>query len=229
MFELIAQYAILNGVPLTIHVSESDAEHELLTTGTGFFTRVYEKYGVEWNSPLCTPTEYLERLGVLSVRPLLAHCVTVSESDLSKISYTGSKVAHCPKSNAKFGHGYAPLESMMDHGIAVGLGSDSVASNNLCDLIEEGRFASLAARNRSGSKRFISASEVLEIATRGGARALGLDQSIGTLESGKQADIAVLSLSAPAQRPISDIEATIVYSSSGRDVIATYVAGERIV
>jgi cytosine/adenosine deaminase-related metal-dependent hydrolase len=228
LFELIAQYSILNGAPLTIHVSESAAEQELLTTGTGFFTSVYEKYRVDWTSPLCTPIEYLERLGVLSARPLLAHCVTVSENDLSKIGYTGSKIAHCPKSNAKFGHGYAPFESMLDNGIAVGLGSDSVASNNLCDLLEEGRFAALAARNRPGSKRFISAKEILETATLGGARALGIDDLIGTLEPGKQADITVLSLSAPSQQSINDIEATVVHASSGRDVIATYVAGERI-
>ena len=137
-------------------------------------------------------------------------------------------MAHCPKSNAKFGHGYAPFEKLMDAGISVGLGSDSVASNNVCDLLEESRFAALAARNRSGSERFVTAREVLEAATIGGARALGLDDRIGTIEPGKQADIAVISLDDPAQLPVNDIEATLVFSSHGRDVVKTMVAGKDV-
>ncbi|MGE3466541.1 MAG: amidohydrolase family protein [Pyrinomonadaceae bacterium] len=225
LFELIAQYAILNRVPLSIHAAESANEMELLTEGTGFFTDLYEKYDLEWQSPHCTPIEYLERLGVLSTQPLLAHCVHASHSDLSKINANGAKIAHCPKSNAKFGHGYAPLETMLDAGIAVGLGSDSVASNNVCDPLEEARFAALSARNREGSKRFISAAEALEAATLGGAKALGLDHLIGTLDAGKQADLAVISLEHPSQQPVNDIEAAIVFSSSGRDVTLTMVAG----
>lgn len=228
MFELIAQYAILNRVPLTIHVAESADEHELLTQGTGFFSGIYEKFGVEWESPLCTPIEYLERLGVLSTQPLLAHCVKVSSSDIAKIAANGAKIAHCPKSNAKFGHGYAPFEQFMDAGIATGLGSDSVASNNVCDMLEESRFAALVARNREGSQRFISAKEMLETSTLGGARALGLEHLIGTLEPGKQADIAVVSLDHIAQQPVSDIHTALVFASNARDVAMTIVAGNVI-
>ena len=228
LFELIAQYAILNRIPLSIHTAEARDEMALLTKGEGFFTEVYEKFGVEWHSPFCTPVEYLERLGVLAAQPLLAHCVKVSESDLSKISGNGAKIAHCPKSNAKFGHGYAPFESFLNAGVAVGLGSDSVASNNVCDMLEEARFASLSARNREGSSRFITAQEMLEVATLGGARALGLDHMIGTLEPGKQADIAVVSLSNNAQQPINDIHAALVFSSNARDVVTTIVAGQEI-
>jgi len=225
LFELIAQYAILNRVPLTIHAAESADEHELLTHGTGFFTEVYEKYGVEWNSPHCTPIEYLERLGVLSTQPLLAHCVWVSDTDIKKIAANGAKIAHCPKSNAKFGHGYAPFEQFLDAGIVVGLGSDSVASNNICDMLEESRFAALAARNREGNQRFITAQEMLETATLGGAKALGLDTQIGTLEAGKQADIAVISLANVAQQPINDVHTALVFASNARDVVMTMVAG----
>ncbi len=228
LFELIAQYAILNRVPLTIHVAESDHEHELLTQGTGFFTAVYEKYGVEWESPHCTPIEYLTRLGVLSTQPLLAHCVPVSDSDIKKIAANGAKIAHCPKSNAKFGHGYAPFEAFLDAGIAVGLGSDSVASNNVCDLLEESRFASLIARNRPDTRRFITAKHMLETATLGGAKALGLDDLIGTLDPQKQADIAVISLKNIAQQPIHDVHTAIIFASNARDVAMTMVAGETI-
>lgn len=225
LFELISQYSIVNRIPLTIHAAESSDEYELLTKGTGFFTSVYEKYGVEWYSPHCTPIEYLERLGVLSTQPLLAHCVVVSDSDIQKIAANGAKIAHCPKSNAKFGHGYAPFEAFIDAGIAVGLGSDSVASNNVCDMLEEARFATLIARNRPGSTRFIEAKEVLEAATIGGAKALGLDQLVGSLEPGKQADIAVVSLENIAQHPVNDVHTALIFASNARDVVMTMVAG----
>lgn len=228
LFEMIAQYAIINRIPLTIHAAESDQELELLTRGTGFFTEVYNKFDVEWHSPLSTPIEYLERLGVLSARPLLAHCVKVSDDDIRRISNYGAAIAHCPKSNAKFGHGYAPFERFLDAEITVGLGSDSVASNNVCDLLEESRFAAFSARNREGSNRFISAREVLKAATIGGAKALGLDHLIGTLEPGKQADIAVVSLANLAQQPVTDIHAALVFSSNARDVVMTIVAGNTV-
>lgn len=228
LFELIAQYSILNRIPLTIHAAESADETDLITKGTGLFREMYDRFEVEWYSPHCTPIEYLERLGVLSARPLLAHCVTVSSSDISRISGNGAAVAHCPKSNAKFGHGYAPLELFLDAGVTIGLGSDSVASNNVCDLLEEARFATLAARNREGSKRFIPASAMLEIATLGGARALGLDERIGSLEVGKEADIAVVSLANAAQQPISDVHAALIFASNARDIAMTMVAGSEV-
>lgn len=228
LFELIAQYAIINRVPLSIHAAESAEEAGLMERGDGFFTEFYERLDLEWQSPHCTSIEYLERLGVLSARPLLAHCVTASDSDIARIAANGATIAHCPKSNAKFGHGYAPLEKFLDAGIAVGLGSDSVASNNICDLLEESRFAALAARNRPDRNRFISAKEVLEAATLGGAKALGIEKQIGSLEPGKQADIAIISLAHPAQQPINDIYASLAFASNGRDVIATMVSGREI-
>ncbi|MBP9664147.1 MAG: amidohydrolase family protein [Pyrinomonadaceae bacterium] len=228
LFEMLAQFSIIERVPLSIHVAESAYEDELLRRGTGFFAGVYDKFGLEWQSPLCSPIEYLERLGVLAARPLLAHCVHVSDTDIERIAANGARIAHCPKSNAKFGHGWAPLEAFLDAGIAVGLGSDSVASNNVCDMLEESRFAALAARNRPGSKRMISARDALEAATLGGARALGLDTQIGTLEPGKQADLAVVSLENAAQKPVNDIHAALVFSSNARDVKRTVVAGHLI-
>lgn len=246
LFELIAQYAILNRVPLSIHAAESLDEMSLLTTGEGFFTEVYEKFGLEWQSPHSTPIEYLERLGVLSTQPLLAHCVHATDSDIARIAANGASIAHCPKSNAKFGHGYAPFEKFLDAGIAVGLGSDSVASNNICDLIEESRFALLAARNRDGRgshsrspddrsphevralSPFLNATTALEAATLGGAKALKLDHLIGTLEPGKQADIAIVSLDRFKANDLQDINGTIVFSTNAADVRQTFVSGRRI-
>ena len=116
----------------------------------------------------------------------------------------------------------------MDREIAIGLGSDSVASNNICDLLEESRFAALATRNRPGRKRFVTAAEVLEAATLGGAKALGLDEKIGSLDAGKQADIVVVSLSNIAQQPVIDIHAALVFASNARDVVISMAGGEEI-
>lgn len=228
LFRLIADVARQNDIRLSIHAAESNDETDLLEQGRGFFTGIYKKYGVRWESPGCSTIEYLRRLGVLDERPLLAHCVTVSDDDLHLIAESGTSIAHCPKSNAKFGHGYAPLEKFLDKELKVGLGSDSVASNNMCDLLDESRFAALSARNRAGSERFISAAEMLETATLGGARALGLDRIIGTLEAGKAADLIAISLTNPSQQPVNDVHTALVYASSGRDVNLTMVAGREI-
>lgn len=228
LFELLAQYSILNRIPLSIHAAESADEIELLAKGTGLFSTFYERFDVEWSSPRSTPIEYLERLGVLATQPLLAHCVRVTDTDIERIAANGASIAHCPKSNAKFGHGAAPLEKFLESGTTVGLGSDSVASNNVCDLLEESRFAALTARNRHDSNRFVTAQEIFECATLGGARALGMDDSIGSLEPGKEADLAVIDLTHDAQDPVSDIYAALVFSSNARDVKATIVAGKTV-
>lgn len=228
LFEKIAEFAVAENVKLSIHAAESIEEDALVRRGEGFFVDVYKKFGLEWDVPRCSSIEFLSWTGILDARPLLVHCVTASENDIDLIVNFGASIAHCPKSNAKFGHGYAPFERFLDRGIAVGLGSDSVASNNTCDLLEESRFAALAARNRPGRHRFVTASEVLEAATLGSAKALRLDNTIGSLDVGKQADIAVVSLANISQQPINDIHAALVFASNGRDVIMTMVGGEEI-
>jgi 5-methylthioadenosine/S-adenosylhomocysteine deaminase len=229
LFEKIAQFAIEERIKISIHAAESLDEDELLQKGTGFFRSLMDRFAVDWPSPHGTPIEYLAQTGILETRPLLAHCVTVSDSDIATIAANGASIAHCPKSNAKFGHGYAPFERFLDSNIYVGLGSDSVASNNVCDLLEEARFAALSARNREGRTRFISAREVLRAATMGGANAIGLGHQVGSLEVGKQADIAIVSLTHLAQQPVADVQAALVFSSNARDVVMTMVGGTRIV
>jgi aminodeoxyfutalosine deaminase len=228
LFEVIARYALDEKIKISIHAAESRDEDELMRSGAGFFTTVYEKFGVDWNSPLCSSIEFLGSTGILATRPLLAHCITVSEKDIETIAERGATVTHCPKSNAKFGHGYAPVEKLIDAGISVGLGTDSVASNNMIDMFEESRHAAFAARNRPDRSRFIGAEDVLFAATFGGAKSLGLEERIGSLEPGKQADIAIVNLTNIGQQPISDICAALVFSTSARDVSMTMVAGREI-
>jgi cytosine/adenosine deaminase-related metal-dependent hydrolase len=228
LFEKIAEYAVEANVKITIHAAESDEENELMRRGTGFFAGIYEKYGFKWRTPNCSSIEFLDRLGVLRAKPLLAHCVKVSEGDIEIIKNSDSRVAHCPKSNAKFGHGIAPFEKFLAGEIKTGFGSDSMASNNTCDILEEARFATLFARNLPDRTRFLEAREIIETATLGGARALGLENEIGTLEAGKQADLAVVSLENIAQMPVHDVYSALLFASNSRDVRRTIVAGEEI-
>ena len=196
--------------------------------GGGFFADIYKNQGVKWESPRCSSIEYFSKIGVLDAKPLLAHCVTASEQEIELLKESDSRIAHCPKSNAKFGHGIAPFESFLDHDIKVGIGSDSVASNNSCDMLEEIRFATLIARTLDESKRMIHAKEAIETATLGGAKALGLDDKIGTLEQGKQADLIVVSLDDVAQNPVYDPYTTLLFSTNSHHIIRTIVAGEDI-
>lgn len=228
LFRRIAEYATAEDVYLTTHASESNFEEELLLHGTGFFTDVYEKLNVEWEHKGISSIKLLARTGILGSRTLLAHCVQVSDEDLKLIADSDAAIAHCPKSNAKFGHGIAPLGKFYSRGIKVGLGSDSVASNNTVDMFEEARFATLVARNTPDGGAFIDPALMLETATLGGARAMGLGDVIGSLEKGKRADIVAVSLTNIAQRPVHDIHNALLFATSARDVMLTLVDGKEI-
>lgn len=229
--ELIAEYALAEELPLMMHAAESEAESELMLGGRGPFADGLAKRDIEWRAPGVSTIQYLGRLGVLRARPLLAHCIRVDEADISTIKEWDARVAHCPKSNAKFGHGHAPLAAFIAANLRVGLGSDSVASNNTCDLLEEARFAALMSRAGQGRERgggWTSAEEALTLATLGSARALGLEDRIGSLDEGKQADLAVVSLRGAHQLPLYDPTAALIFASSGRDVLLTMVAGREV-
>jgi 5-methylthioadenosine/S-adenosylhomocysteine deaminase len=222
MFRLVSDFALSEKLPVTIHAAESFDEVEFLKSGTGFFAGFYQSSGIEWKTPGVSPIKYLKSVGALETAPLLAHCVQVSEEDLEIIAETDSRIAHCPKSNAKFAHGIAPLAEFLDKKIKTGLGSDSVASNNVADILEEARFSALLSR---AAGNFVSAETVLHSATLGGAEALGMENEIGSLEVGKQADLTVIRLNRIPPEPIHSPVAALVFGGSSRDVVLTMVAG----
>ncbi|MGI8467183.1 MAG: amidohydrolase family protein [Pyrinomonadaceae bacterium] len=228
LFEEIASYATSENIKISIHAAESADEIAFLKNGAGFFARMYEKFDLTWDAPRVSPIEYLANTGILRAKPLLAHCVKTGEKDFELIAETDSGIAHCPKSNAKFGHGIAPLEKFLEKNLRVGFGSDSVASNNTCDILEEARFAALFARSRDDKDYLVTAEKILETATLGAARALGMEREIGTLDAGKQADLIVVSLNHAAQQPVHDVYSALVFASNARDVRLTIVAGEEI-
>ena len=232
--DLISRLAIDEKLPVMMHAAESQAEQLFMLEGLGPFAEGLRARGIEWEAPELSTIQYLESHGVLETRPLFAHCINVDDRDLELIKRAGAGIAHCPKSNAKLGHGRAPFSAFVSRGLNVGLGSDSVASNNTCDILEEARFATLLARLPSpsvpsfsgGLSPSISAEQAVFAGTLGGARAMG--RPIGALAEGMQADIAVVNLSGAHQQPVRDPAAALVFSSSGRDVLLTMVAGKEI-
>lgn len=225
--EMISRLASEEKLPLMTHAAESEAEQLFMTEGRGPFADGLKMRGIEWRTPGVSTIRYLHEHGVLETRPLLAHCINIGEVDFELIKAAGAGVVHCPKSNAKLRHGRAPFRQFVKTGIRVGLGSDSVASNNTCDILEEARFATLMTRLDQHDDA-INADEALQAATLGGARAMGLDDRVGSLEEGKQADLAVVRLAGFHQEPVSSPIDALIFSSSGHDVILTVVAGKEI-
>ena len=222
--ELIAEFAKTERLPLMMHAAESHAEEVFLGEGVGIFAHELAKREIEWTPPRLSTVQYLQEVGILDCQPLLAHCIHVDDEDIETLKATGSKVAHCPKSNAKLGHGRAPFAKFVEAGVTVGLGSDSVASNNTCDMIEEARFALLFAVEN----RFLTASRMLAVATTDGAYCLGLGERIGILAEGAQSDLAIVALDGVHQSPVYDPITALIFASSGRDVVLTIIAGREV-
>ena len=177
LFTAITDFALVEKIKISIHAAESKTEEDLMLFNTGAMADFYRERGISWKAPNLNSVEYLFETGVLAAKPLLAHCIRTNEKDFAMIAESGASIAHCPKSNAKFGHDAAPFEKFLDHGLKVGLGSDSVVSNNTCDLLEEGRFAALTARMRPDRSRLVAAREIVETMTIGGAQAIQLMRS----------------------------------------------------
>jgi 5-methylthioadenosine/S-adenosylhomocysteine deaminase len=212
--------------PVAVHIAESAAEDEYVRYGSGAFADGLRARGIEVVADGMSPIAWLEETGMLNRAPLLIHCVRANTDDIERIWRSGSRVAHCPKSNAKFGHGIAPLAAMLRRGIVVGLGTDSVASNNVCDLLDEARAALLFARASSADAGAITARDALTLATLGGARALGLDGQVGSLEHGKAADLCVVDLQGVTAVPVFDVEAALVFSATAHNVVLTMIDGQ---
>jgi cytosine/adenosine deaminase-related metal-dependent hydrolase len=229
LFASCARYATEHRLPMAIHAAESDAETILVRDGTGAFGDALRARGIDVAPRASSTMALLERTGALDARPLLIHCVQVTDADIDIMKSRGCAVAHCPASNAKLGHGIAPLTSFRQAGLAVGLGTDSVASNNRMDLLDEARLAILMQRARARMPDTVSPAQALELATMGSARALGLDTEIGSLDAGKSADIAVFDLDPVRDTPTFEPAAALVLAGGGRRARFVMVAGQVLV
>jgi len=205
-------------VPMATHLEESEGEHEWLRSGTGPFA-AHEPFAR-------TRLETLAAEGLLSDRLTAAHCVWVDELTIDLLAQHGVAAVHCPRSNAVLGCGIAPLRELLDGGVTVGLGTDSPASAPSFDMFEELRAALFLARARERRPEALTATEALELATIGSARALRLDDEIGSIAAGKRADLAVVSLEGSPFVPWEDPAAAVVLGGSPGRVTATLVDGE---
>jgi cytosine/adenosine deaminase-related metal-dependent hydrolase len=229
LYELAARFAAERVLPLAMHIAESDSEYALVARAQGDFADRWRNRGIAVSVRARSPIELLERHGALDRGPLLIHCVRVDDTDIATIASHRCAVAHCPASNAKFGHGIAPLLPLVAAGIRVGLGSDSVASNNRMDILDEARLAVLVHRAATRQHDAFDAHQALELATIGGARALGIDSRVGSLEVGKDADLAAFGTDAPRTTPVGDPYSAAIFALPGRSARVVTVRGKVLV
>ncbi|MDQ3674641.1 MAG: amidohydrolase family protein, partial [Gemmatimonadota bacterium] len=229
LYAAVARFARERELPLAMHVAESEDEQRCVVDGSGDFSANMRKRGIESGRRARSPVALLEERGTLERGPLLIHCVRVDDADIATMASNGCSVAHCPASNAKFGHGIAPILPMIAAGVKVGLGSDSVASNNRMDILDEARLAVLIHRASTRRHDAFGADEALELATLGGARALGIDARVGSLEVGKDADLAAFRVDISRTTPLGDPYAAVVFALPGRSAELVTVRGKVLV
>lgn len=229
LYTATANLAQEKSLPLAMHIAESDAEEDIVVRAAGPFADRWRKRGIEVKNRARSPIELLEKHDVLQPGSLLIHCVRVDDQDIKTIARHGCSVAHCPASNAKFGHGVAPLLPMIAAGIAVGIGSDSVASNNRMDILDEARLAVLVHRGVTRKHDAFGAHQALALATIGGAQALGLDDKVGSLEVGKEADLAAFKTDIARTTPVGDPYSAAIFALPGRSAELVTVQGKILV
>jgi 5-methylthioadenosine/S-adenosylhomocysteine deaminase len=210
--EKILTYSDELGLPLHMHIHETLDE----------IRQGVEQYGMR-------PLQRLHKLGLLSPGLIAVHAVHLEPAELDLLAEHGCAIAHCPASNLKLASGIAPVARMLEMGINVGLGSDGAASNNRLDLFSEMRLAALLAKGASGDAGALPAHTALEMATINAARALGLDERIGSIEQGKDADLVAVEIDGPGLLPCFDPVCHLVYAAGRENVSHVWVCGENVV
>lgn len=208
-FEQIITYAEQLGLNIHTHLHETQGEIE----------ESLKQYGVR-------PLQRLESLGLLGPGLVAAHGVHLTETEIAALARHGCHIAHCPASNLKLASGIAPVDALVRVGVNVAIGTDGAASNNRQDMFAEMRLAALLSKGASGDATSIPATQALTMATISAAKALGQENSLGSLEAGKYADIVAVNLSAVEIQPCYDVISHLVYSAGREHVSHVWVAGE---
>ena len=174
------------------------------------------------------PIDRLGRLGLLGPRLIAVHMTQLEADDFPRLAERGVHVVHCPESNLKLASGLCPVGRLLRAGVRLAIGTDGAASNNDLSMLGELRTACLLGKSVAGDASVLSAAEALEMGTLGGARCLGIQDRIGSLETGKEADVVAIDLSPPETRPVYHPISQIVYSASAQHVSDVWVAGRRV-
>jgi len=206
---IVSGEAKKNAMRIHVHLSESVSEIE----------QIQEKYG-------CTPIEMADRNGLFDVPAIVAHCVQVTDNDIDILKRKKVSVVTNPASNMKLGNGFAPVAKMLEKGVNVCLGTDGAASNNSLNMFHELNLLTLIHKGVNKTPQCVSAREGFRIATINGARALGLEREIGSIEAGKKADLAILNLNTPSLTPRNNLIAGLSYSANGSEVETVIIDGK---
>ncbi|MEO8628238.1 MAG: TRZ/ATZ family hydrolase [Betaproteobacteria bacterium] len=210
-FQQILLYADELELPIHLHLHETDEEiRESLT-----------RFGVR-------PIERLHRLGLICPNLIAVHAVHLNDSEIELLALHAASAAHCPSSNLKLASGIAPVSRFLEAELNTGLGTDGAASNNRLDLFEEMRLAALLAKANTGRADRVPAHAALHMATLGGARALGLDDHIGSITIGKAADLCAVNFASIAMSPVYHPISHLVYAAGRSDVSDVWVNGRRL-
>ena len=200
-------------VPITLHVSEMSYEME-------YFREKYNQ----------TPIEFLESIGFFEVPVVLAHCIMLTKNDIKILEkYPNVSVVHCIGANTKSAKGVAPIRSLLEHGVTVALGTDGPSSGNTLDLFTQMRMMANFQKTYLNDRSAFPAKEIVRLATAGGARALGLEHEVGSLEVGKKADLILVETQSVNMFPIYDAYAVLVYSANATNVRDVWVNGVSVV
>jgi len=210
LLETVGKLARERGVMIHTHASENRSECEIVERETGLRN-----------------IAYLDQVGITGSHVALAHCVHLDETEVGILQSTKTNVVHCPSSNSKLGSGIAPIKDLIGRGISVSLGADGAACNNRLDMFSEMRLAALLQKTLHGPDT-LTAETVLRMATVEGARALGEQDALGTLEAGKRADIIVVRLNESHVTPRTDLMSTLVYATQATDVDTVIIDGELV-
>ena len=205
---IVSEEAKKNNMRIHVHLSESVSEIE----------QIKEKYE-------CSPIEMANNNGLFDVPAIAAHCVQVDDKDIAILKEKGVSVVTNPASNMKLGNGFAPVDKMLDAGVNVCLGTDGAASNNSLNMFHELSLLTLIHKGVNKTPQCVSAREGFRIATINGAKALGLEKEIGSIEVGKKADLAILNLNTPSLTPRNNLIAGLSYSANGSEVETVIIDG----
>jgi len=204
----IAMYSNELDIPVHMHVHETAAE----------VAEAQQKTGLR-------PLQRLDQLNLLNSNLIAVHMTELDEFEIERVAEAGVSIAHCPESNLKLGSGICPVATLLELGVNVCLGTDGAASNNDLDLLGEMRTAAMLTKGSSGNARACDARQAIEMATINGARALGMADQIGSIESGKCADLIAIDLSSLNTQPLYDPVAQIVYAAASRQVSHVWIDG----
>ena len=207
--KIVAAEAKKENMGIHVHLSESESE----------ISQIQEKYG-------CTPIALAEKCGIFDVPAIAAHCVQVTDEDIAILKRKNVSVVTNPASNMKLGNGFAPIAKMLDAGVNVCLGTDGAASNNCLNMFHELSLLTLIHKGTGKTPQCVSAKEGFRIATINGAKALGLEKEIGSIEAGKKADLAILDLNTPSLTPRNNLIAGLSYSANGSEVDTVIINGQ---